>query len=87
MGMAGKTVNSTSPGVQLRDASASVSGRSGQGARVTTPKPGVGRPAAAVAGPKPAAAAPDFRDKVGDADAAGMGPSAAAMRGSSAGAC
>jgi hypothetical protein len=77
----GKTVNSTSPGVQLRDASDSVSGRYGQGERVTTPKPGVGRPAAAVNGPKVAGTRPDFRDNDGDGGAAGTGPSTRAMRG------
>jgi hypothetical protein len=84
--MAGKTVQSTSPGVQLRDATAAVSGRSGQGAQVTAPKPGVGRPAQAVTGPK-TAGTPDFRDNDGDGGAAGMGPSAAAMRATSGGAC
>lgn len=78
--MAGKSVKSTSPGVQLRDASGDVRGRANQGERVTTPSPGVGRPAAAVGGPKVANTRPDFRDNDGDGEAAGSGPSMTAMR-------
>lgn len=75
----GKTVNTRSPGAKLHDASASVSGRANQGQRVTVPKPGVGRPAAATSGPKVAGGKPDFRDNDGDGSAAGTGPSTAAM--------
>jgi hypothetical protein len=80
--MASKAHQSKTPGAKIVDAQASIARHVGRGdAAVTTPQPGVGRPPAAIGGPKVANTRPDYRDNDGDGTTAGSGPSAQAMLG------